>query len=68
MKERTFEDFLQDICFQLNDDQGVLDDDMPDFFDNWLSNLEGEDYIEYADLYGRERYLVGQDIIINKLK
>ena len=27
----------------------MLDDDMPDFFDNWLTNLEGEDLIGYGN-------------------
>jgi len=27
----------------------VLDDDMPEFFDNWLTQLEGEDLIAYGN-------------------
>ena len=68
MEKRTFEDFLQDICFELNDDQGILDDDMPDFFDNWLSTLDGADYIKWADLFAQERFLAGMDRAINKFK
>lgn len=30
----------------------VLDDDLPDHFDNWLANLEQEDLIKLADKYG----------------
>ena len=66
MRERNFEDFLQDMCFSIN--PTVLDDDMPDYFDNWLGELDGEDYIKYADIFAREQFLAGMDRCINKLK
>lgn len=66
MKERTFEDFLEDICFAIN--PTVLDDDMPDYFNNWLGELDGENYIKYAEMFGRERFLAGMDRCIKKLK
>lgn len=65
MQKRTFEDFLQDLCFSIN--SHVLDDDMPDYFDNWLSNLDGEDYIRYADLYGQEQFIRGMDHVIKQI-
>lgn len=49
---QTFEEFLQEVWTPV----GVLDDDMPDAFDNWLSNLDGEEYIRYADKYGKDCY------------
>ncbi len=66
MKDRTFEDFLQDMCFRLN--PNVVDDDMSDFFDNWLSTIDGEEYIKWADLFAQERFLAGMDRCINQLK
>ncbi len=48
---KTFEGYLETICFEENPQ--VLDDDMSDFFNNWLGQLDGEDYIEYGDRYGK---------------
>jgi len=42
-----FEEYLEDACFSEN--PTVLDDDMPEFFDNWLAQLEGEDLIAYGN-------------------
>ena len=46
----------------------LLDDDMPDHFDNWLGQLDGEDYIRWANLFAKERFLAGMDHAINKFK
>ena len=62
----NFEDFLKDMCFSIN--PTVLDDNMPDYFDNWLSTLEGEDYIRYADSFGQLQYVNGMENIVNSLK
>jgi len=62
---RTFEKFLEEVCFNVN--PSVLDDDMPDFFNNWLGNLDGEDYIKWGDLYGQECFIKGQDEVLEKL-
>ena len=66
MKERTFEDFLKDVHASLY--SMLLDDDMPDHFDNWLGQLDGEDYIRWANLFAKERFLAGMDHAINKFK
>lgn len=42
----------------------LLDDDIPDNFNNWLGNLETDDLIEYATLFGHERYLDGKREIL----
>jgi len=60
--KRTFEEFLQERCFKIFPQ--VLDDDMPDAYDKWTSSLDGEEYIEYADLYGKEQYIVGKEEIL----
>lgn len=61
----TFEDYLKEVCFKIN--PSVLDDDMPDFFDNWLSDLEGEDYTRYAELFGQEMYLKGKEDLLENI-
>ena len=45
MKE-TFIDYLKDVHA---DNYTGTDDNMPDDFDNWLSDLDGEEYIKFAD-------------------
>ena len=57
MDTSTFERYLQDI-HALN--YHGLDDDMPDAFDNWISELDGEDFINYADKYGELKFKDGQ--------
>lgn len=49
---KSFEDYLRDECC---DYEGALDDDYEDYFDNWLSNLDGDEYILYADRYAKLR-------------
>ena len=55
----SFENFLQEVCFTIN--PTVLDDDMPDFFENWISRLDGEDYTKYGQLYGEKVFFEGFD-------
>lgn len=37
----------------------VLDDDLPDHFDNWFFQLDGEELLRYGQLYGEEVFLEG---------
>ncbi len=61
---KTFENYLEEICFKVN--PTIFDDDMPDFFDNWLGELEGEDYMKWAELFGKEMYIQGRiDLLEN---
>jgi wobble nucleotide-excising tRNase len=48
----NFEDFLQDKFIKQN--PTVLDDDIPDAFDEWLQELAPEEWIEYGDEYKKE--------------
>ena len=50
MRHPTFTDYLQDICFK--DNPQVLDDDMPDFFDNWVAEQDPAQMVEWGDKYG----------------
>ena len=45
-KLQTFEDFLQE---KHAEDYHGTDDDMPDAFDHWVSNLEIQEVMDYAE-------------------
>lgn len=45
-----FEEFLQNIHAE---QYTGTDDDMIDDYENWLTTLEGEDYIGYGNQFGR---------------
>jgi len=65
MKHRDFEDFLMDK-FASTDGNCVLDDDMPDAFDDWICNLEVDEWLEYGEKYKEE--CVGNQIKLNYYK
>ena len=46
----TFEKYLEEQC----DYEGVLDDDMPDHVDDWMSNLDVSEVMIYADSWMNE--------------
>lgn len=50
MKQDLFEEYLKSRF--ANDYQGT-DDDMPDAFDTWISELSNEDLIAHAEGFGR---------------
>ncbi len=62
----TFEDYLRNEIHPILHPQ-LLDDDMPDHFDNWLGDLDGQDYMEYAELYGNHKYLDGKQHVIDSI-
>ena len=49
---QTFEQYLRDI--HMSENPELLDDDLPDDFDNWLGTLEQDIMIQYADDYAKE--------------
>lgn len=51
----SFEDFLQDKFMELREIGGraITKDSAEDMFDGWLSNLDGGEYMDYADAYGK---------------
>lgn len=61
---KTFEDYLKDVHYK--EYPMVLDDDLPDHFDNWMGEQEVEDIIKYANAYGEEGY--AKDIEKNLLQ
>lgn len=65
-KNETFEQYLERFCFDLN--PMVLDDDMPDFFDNWISNVDADQLIRLGQLYGEQQYIEGMRNMLNQVK
>lgn len=63
---QTFEQYLQEIHAEIFPQ--ILDDDLSDHFDDWLSELDGEGYIKWAESYGKKLYLRGGLDALNKLK
>ncbi len=61
MKTQTFEEYLEEQCFT-GENNMVLDDDMPDFLDNWIGNLDVQEVIDYAEEYGKKMYLAGKEV------
>lgn len=49
MEFKDFEDFLSHKFME--DQPQVLDDDLPDAFDNWVTELDVESIIKWADEY-----------------
>lgn len=47
---KTFEDFLID---KFAEEYTGLDDEMPDAFDNWLQELNCDDWLQYGEEYGQ---------------
>jgi hypothetical protein len=41
----SFEEYLKDVYPA----EGVLDDDLPDGFDNWLGELDAEEWLSHAE-------------------
>jgi hypothetical protein len=46
----TFENYLKNLHAQEHPE--ILDDDMPDSFDSWLTDLQPDDFIKYAQAWG----------------
>ena len=48
---KSFEQYLEGQCFELYPE--ILDDDKPDFFDNWLVEQSTESLLIYSEGWGR---------------
>jgi len=51
----TFEKFLEDKWAEQNPEETYNDDHQDDRFDDWLAQLDGEEYIEFGNEYGELR-------------
>lgn len=54
--KQTFEEFLQDKHME---DYHGTDDDAPDAYEAWVSNLDIQEVIDYAEKFGEEQYESG---------
>lgn len=45
--------------------ESLLDDDIPDHFDNWIGELDWEDFINFGELYGKEKFNEGMRHVLN---
>jgi len=48
-------DFEQFLMEQFSKDYHGLDDEMPDAFEDWLSNLDVDEWIKFAEQYAKKR-------------
>jgi hypothetical protein len=60
-----FEEYLKEIHTKI---YHGTDDDMPDAFDNWLGEIDGEEYMKWAELFGQQRFLEGKKEVLTKLQ
>jgi hypothetical protein len=60
-RTKDFEDFLIQVHAESiqGTDEDCLDDDLIDAFDEWVSELDLEVLIKYADVYGQQRNIDG---------
>jgi len=65
MKYKTFEEWLTD--WFLRDYHGDKEN-FESAYDNWLSELDGEDYIKYGNYLARENFLRGMDDVMKTFK
>lgn len=55
MAHKSFEDYLMDVC--LRENPCVLDDQSVEFYEEWISDLEIDDWIKYAEQYYKTKCL-----------
>lgn len=61
MKQQTFEEFLSDKCeCHTNND--------PAGFERWLEQLDGNEYMEFAQIWGEREYLRGKEDMLEAVK
>ncbi len=53
----TFEDYLKDVHAE---NYTGTDDDMPDSFDTWLTELQVDTLIDWAQLFAEHQYQSGR--------
>lgn len=59
MKPPTFEEYLEERHTELF--PTVLDDDMPDHFDNWVGSLDADEVMRYAEDAVPKAFFAGFD-------
>lgn len=57
--KQTFEQFLQEKHFTTHPQ--LLDDDITDSYDTWVSQLDTQEVIDFAELYGKQCFIDGKE-------
>lgn len=61
---KNFENYLR----EKHADQYVgLDDDMPDDFEDWVGNLDTQELIDHAEVYGLSRFNAGMKEVLDQM-
>ncbi len=61
-KYKNFEEFLESKFDDSGATDGVLDDDLPDALDDWMSEIDTQDLMNYAEEWGELRFLEGKEV------
>lgn len=59
MKNKDFEDFLEEKFTNSSYSDGVLDDDLQDKFDDWLAGLDIQEMQDFGEEWGKLQYTEG---------
>ena len=59
MEFKDFEDYLQYV--HMDENPTLLDDDLPDHFGEWLSQLDSDEWIVYGDRYAKHAVKADQE-------
>lgn len=62
-KKITFEDYLKDVHAK---DYTGTDDDMPDDFESWVGELDVQEVMDFAEIYGLIQNKAGYQEAVDK--
>lgn len=60
MLKQSFEEYLSDQC-------DCHTNNSPEGFENWLADLDGEEYMSYAQDYGQQCFQEGKQQELDKM-
>ena len=65
MQKTTFESYLQDWFMKdYNGDKDHFEGE----YDKWLSELDTQEVMEYAEIYGKKMYVEGMDRVLEVMR
>ena len=64
--KQNFESYLMEYFTRV--EPSILDDDIPDAFNDWLENVDMDTIFKVADYYGREQFVNGGKEVLDSLK
>ena len=60
---KDFDDFLMNV---FTEETNLLDDDIPDGFEDWIVEQDVESIMRLAELYGKQKFIEGKKSIYSK--